>query len=168
MLYKARFDSALGAYVDDGYDYVGDTCGCESAFAPDDGELSMSEWVDTLNTARHKAVTDHAVLFEMELDASPTASELRAILSLFEPTEHLVPIDMAANNSYAVGFMPDSLANLLDYDLRYYEQAISKLMDDECLLMDIASTKDLPHGALYEVVVKEIPTYIFRPDGEKE
>lgn len=168
VLYKARFDSALGAYVDDGYDYVGDTCGCESAFAPDDGELSMSEWVDTLNTARHKAVTDHAVLFEMELDASPTASELRAILSLFEPTEHLVPIDMAANNSYAVGFMPDSLANLLDYDLRYYEQAISKLMDDECLLMDIASTKDLPHGALYEVVVKEIPTYIFRPDGEKE
>lgn len=170
VLYKARFDSSLGAYVDDGYDYVGNTCGCESVFAPDDGELSMSEWVDTLNAARHKAVTDHAVLFEMELDASPTASELQAILNLFEPTEHLVPIDMAANNSYAVGFMPDSLANLLDYDLRYYKQAISKLVDDECLFMDIASTKGLPHGALYEVVVKDIPTYIFRnlPDGEKE
>ena len=170
VLSKARFDSSLGAYVDDGYDYVGNTCGCESVFAPDDGELSMSEWVDTLNAARHKAVTDHAVLFEMELDASPTASELQAILNLFEPTEHLVPIDMAANNSYAVGFMPDSLANLLDYDLRYYKQAISKLVDDECLLMDIASTKGLPHGALYEVVVKDIPTYIFRnlPDGEKE
>lgn len=170
VLYKARFDSALGAYVDDGYDYVGDACGCESAFAPDDGELSMSEWVDTLNAARHKTVTDHAVLFEMELDASPTASELQAVLNLFELTEHLVPIDMAANNSYAVGFMPDSLANLLDYDLRYYKQAISRLMDDECLLMDIAATKCLPHGALYEVVVKDIPTYIFRnlPDGEKE
>ena len=77
---------------------------------------------------------------------------------------------MAANNSYAVGFMPDSLANLLDYDLRYFKQAISKLMDDECLLMDIAATKGLPHGALYEVVVKDIPTYIFRnlPDGVKE
>lgn len=170
LLYKARFDSSLGAYVDDGYDYVGDTCGCESTFTPDDGELSMSEWVDTLNAARHKSVTDHAVLFEMELDASPTASELRTILNLFEPTEHLVPIDMAANNSYAVGFMPDGLANLLDYDLRYYKQAVSKLMDDECLLMDIASTKGLPQGALYEVVVKDIPTYIFRnlPDGEKE
>lgn len=169
VLYKARFDSSTGVFINDGYDYVGETCACEADFAPDEGDPSISEWIDSMNAARHKAVTDHAVLFEMELDASPTASELQAILNLFEPTEHLVPIDMAANNSYAVGFMPDSLANLLDYDLRYYEQAISKLMDDECLLMDIAATKSLPYGALYEVVVKDIPTYIFRlPDGEKE
>lgn len=170
VLYKARFDSSSGVFVSDGYDYVGETCDCKADFAPDEGDPSISEWVDSLNATRHKAVTDHAVLFEMELDASPTASELQTILNLFEPTEHLVPIDMAANNSYAVGFMPDSLANLLDYDLRYFKQAISKLMDDECLLMDIAATKGLPHGALYEVVVKDIPTYIFRnlPDGVKE
>ena len=82
VLYKARFDSSLGAYVDDGYDYVGNTCGCESVFAPDDGELSMSEWVDTLNAARHKAVTDHAVLFEMERFHDALNRRRRAALSV--------------------------------------------------------------------------------------
>ena len=94
VLYKARFDSSTGVFVSDGYDYVGETCDCKADFAPDEGDPSISEWVDSLNDTRHKTVTDHAVLFEMELDASPTASELQTILNLFEPTEHLVPIAM--------------------------------------------------------------------------
>ena len=170
VLYKARYDSSTRTFVSDGYEYVGDSCGCKADFAPDDGDPSISEWVDSLNGTRHGTVEDHAVLFEMELDASPAASELCTILSLFEPTEHLLPVDAAGNNSYAVGFIPDSLANLLDYDLRGYKQSVSDLIGNENLLQSMAAAKDLPNGADYEVSIRDIPTYIFRnlPNGEKE
>ena len=46
VLYKARFDSSTGVFVSDGYDYVGETCDCKADFAPDEGDPSISEWVD--------------------------------------------------------------------------------------------------------------------------
>lgn len=46
LRYKAKIDSSTGVYIDDGYDYVGDTCDCKSYFAPDDGEESIAEWVE--------------------------------------------------------------------------------------------------------------------------
>lgn len=175
--YKAQIDGYTGVYIDNGYDYVGDACGCQSPFAPDDGEESIAEWVADLNAEKQRkekkgrsVMKEHAILLEMELDESPTAGEVCAILNLFDQAEHLLPVDAAANNSYAVGFIPDSLANLLDYDLRDYKQAIAGLIGDEALLMAVAAAKDLPNGAKYEVVVRDIPTYIFRniPNVEKE
>lgn len=170
VLYKARFDRSTRTFVSDGYEYIDGACGCEADFAPDDGGPSISEWVDSLNGAGRGTVEDHAVLFEMELDESPTASELCAILNLFEPTEHLLPVDAAGNNSYAVGFIPDNLANLLDYDLRGYKQAVADLIGNEDLLQSMAAAKDLSNGAAYEAIIRDIPTYIFRnlPNGERE